>query len=219
MTTRQFNLIGNPQNEGVTAVITIDGVEVFNGTLTGGPNDPEVVIATGSLDVVNPVDGSDIIKPVSITITSGTVLVGMFQWNYARHENFVYTAEQMAIVSDPASTSAQYLAVFEAVATPPFSSADLDIFTSTDPADNLIKYALIYEHKCLPYIQDPEEFSYGVTESDYDCNRSNAVLNGTPYTEQPLYFGITMTTGDVLTFDTNIFASNIGAQMPPGFTI
>lgn len=219
MTTRQFNLMGDPQVEGVTAIITIDGVEVFNGTLTGGPNEPEVVTATGSLDVVNPADGSDIIKPVSITITSGNVLVGMFQWNYAQEPNLAYTPEQFAIVNDPASTSEQRFTVFQAVANPPFSSADLAIFASTDPADDPIKYALIYEHQCLPYLQYPSDFAYGVTEADYDCNRSNAVLNGTPYTVQPLYYPIPMATGDVLTFDTNIFASNIGAQMPPGFTV
>ena len=218
MTTRQFNLMGD-LFQSTTAIITIGGVEVFNGALTGDIAEQEIVVAAGNLDIINPVDGSDIVKAVSITVVSGLVSIGMFRWDYGMSQNTTYTQPQMDIVNNPASTPEQLFEVFNAVATPPFSSADLDIFTSTDPADNLIKYALIYEHKCLPYIQDPEEFSYGVTESDYDCNRSNAVLNGTPYTEQPLYFGITMTTGDVLTFDTNIFASNIGAQMPPGFTI
>lgn len=220
MTTRQFNLMGDPQIEGVTAVITIDGVEVFNGTLTGGPNDPEVITATGSLDVINPADGSDIIKPVSITITSGQVAIGMFKWNYALRQNPAYSPEQLAIINDPTATSEQKFVVFEAVATPPFSSADLDVFASTDPADKPIKYALLYEHQCFPYTQQyPTEFSYGATSETIDCNRSNAILNGTPYTAEPLYFAIPMTTGDVLTFDTNIFASNIGAQMPPDFTM
>lgn len=214
MTIRQFNLMGDPAVEDVTAVITIGGVEVFNGVLTGGPNDPEVVTAVGSLDVIDPVDASDIIKSVSIIVTSGTVQIGMFQWNYGVTTNPVYTPEQLAIVTDPTTTFEQKLVVFEAVANPPFSSADLDIFASTDPADNPIKYALLYEHNALPTIQDPTVLVYGITPEDNDCNRSNAVLNGTPYTEQPLYFPIPMVANDVLTFDTKIFASNITAQYP-----
>lgn len=206
--------MGDPAENGVTAVITIDGIEVFNGVLTGGPNDPEVVTAVGSLDVVNPVDGSDIVKPVTITVTSGNVSIGMFKWNYAQITNPAYTPEQLAIVSDPTSTFEQKLVVFEAVANPPFSSADLAVFASTDPADDPIKFALLYEHQALPTIQDPTVFAYGITQEDFDCNRSNAVLNGTPIVDQPLYYAIIMTTGDVLTFDTNIFASNVTAQYP-----
>lgn len=219
MTTRQFNLIGN-LFQSATAVITIGGVEVFNGALTGNIAEQEVVIAVGELDITDPSDGSDILKPVSIIITSGAVGgIGMFQWNYGKTLNMAYNPEQLEIVNNPASTPEQLFEVFEAVANPPFSPADLDIFASTDPADNPIKYALLYEHKCFPEIQDPSSFAYGVSTEDIDCNRSNAVLNGTPYTAEPLYFAIPMTTGDVLTFDTNIFASNIEAQMPPEFTL
>lgn len=214
MTTRQFNLMGDPRVEGVTALITIDGIEVFNGTLTGGPNEPEVVTAIGTLDVVDPVDGSDIIKPVSITIISGSVGVGMFRWNYGQVLNTAYNPAQLEIVNNPASTPAQLFEVFEAVANPPFNSAELAIIASTDPADDPIKHALFYEHKCFPGISDPSNFAYGATEEDSSCNRYNAVLNGTPYTAEPLYFDIQMTTGDVLTFDTKIFASNIGEQYP-----
>ena len=212
MTTRQFNLMGDPAENGVTAVITIDGIEVFNGVLTGGPNEPEVVTAIGSLDVVNPVDGSDIVKPVTITVTSGNVSIGMFKWNYAQITNPAYTPAQLEIVNNPASTPEQLVEVFEAVANPPFNSADLAIIASTDPADAPIRYALFYDHKCFPKIQDPSSFAYGVTEEDFDCNRYNAVLNGDPVVDQPLYFGISMSSGDVLTFDTKIFASNIGEQ-------
>jgi hypothetical protein len=219
MTTRQYKLMGDPINVPATGTVTINGVEVFNGEFGGGPLTPEVPIFTGSSDIVNPADGSNIVLPVTVTVTGGWVQIGMFEWNYASIINPAYTPEQLAIVQNPDSTPEQRFAVYEAVANPPFSSADLAIFASTDPADDPIKYALLYEHQCLPYIQDPESFAYGLSPELCYCNRTDVLLDGVTPPDVTTNVPINVQAGQVLTFNTIVFASNVSAQPPTGYTL
>lgn len=216
MTTRQFKISSVPSPESGSGIIVFDGVEIFNGAF---PNVSETdVLIAGSVDITNPVDGSDIIKSVSITVTSGVnVYVGLFEWNYSVIQNPAFTPEQRAAYNNPTTTTEQRLAIFEAVANPSFSSADLDIFASTDPADNPIKYELLYNHKCFMQIQDEATYSFG-GDTSY-CNRTNVLLNGVTPPNADTNYPIAMTAGDVLTFDTIIFASNIGQQPPEEFTL
>lgn len=218
MTTRQYKLMGDPITAGTAGTVTINGIEVFNGEFEGGPLTPEVAIDTGTFDIVNPADGSNIILPVTVTVTQGWVQVGMFEWNYAMIINPAYTPEQLAIVTDPSSTPEQRFAVYEAVANPPFSSADLAIFASTDPADDPIKYALVYEHQALPYVQDPASFAYGTTSELCYCNRTNVLLDGVTPPNATTNIPIDVQAGQVLTFNTIVFASNITAN-PSSYTI
>ena len=219
MTTRQYKLMGDPINVPAIGTVTINGVEVFNGEFEGGPLTPEVPIDTGTMDIVDPADGSNIILPVVVTVTSGWVQVGMFEWNYAMIQNPSYTPEQAAIIADPASTPEQRFAVYEAVANPPFSSADLAIFASTDPADDPIKFDLLYEHKCLPYVQDPATFAYGTSPETTFCNRTDVLVDGVTPPDALTNMPINVQEGETLTFNTIVFASNITAQPPSGFTL
>lgn len=207
MTTRQYKLIGDPLEANVAATVVFDGVEIFNGTFSGGPDEPEVAMITGSLDIVDPADGSNLVKSVSVTVSSGRALVGMFQWNYARIINPAYTPEQLAIIQDPASTLSQRHTIFEAVANPPFSSADLALIESTDPADDQIKRDLYVVHKCLPYIADDSVYAYGPIPDLNFTNRTNVLLNGVTPPEGNTNVPILMVAGDVLTFDTIVFAT------------
>lgn len=219
MATRQYKLMGDPFTADTTATVVFDGVEIFNGTFNGGPDEPEVVMATGNLDITNPADGSNITKSVSITVSSGSVLVGMFEWNYASILNPAINAGQQAILEDKNSTKAERIAIFEAVANPPFSSADLAVLASTDPADKPIQYELLYTHNCLLYVQDPSMLNYGLTPELCLCNRTNVLLNGVTPPDANTNIPVQMTAGDVLTFDTIIFASNFLSIMPANWHV
>lgn len=207
MTTRQFKLMGDPLVEGVTGIVTIDGVEVFNGTFTGGPDEPEVEMCTGSIDIIDPTDGSFTFKPVSITVVSGRVLLGMFKWNYAIIPNPVYTPEQLAILSNPASTFSQRLEIYNLCASPAFNSAELALLQSTDPADYNLKIELLFNHNATPNVTSLSEFSYSQVSPTNTSDRINVLLNGGPAPDAETNLPVPMNTGDVLTFDTKIHPS------------
>ena len=64
--------------------------------------------------------------PLIINVTGGNlVYIEQVLSNYMPEQNPVYSASDWAIVTDPASTSAQKLAVFEPLAVPPLSEADI----------------------------------------------------------------------------------------------
>mgnify|MGYP003352811740 FL=1 len=66
-------------------------------------------------------------------------------------------------------------------------------------------------------MQDPSVFAYGLTEQLSICNRTNVLLNGVTPPDADTNIPVLMNAGDVLTFDTIIFASNFSAVMPAGW--
>ena len=99
MASREFKLLGNNYTEEASGIITINGVEVFNGPFICD-NETNTPIATGTFDIPN----SGTTLPVVITVTSGQMGIGMFQWNYATEQNRGYTSEQIAELNNPATT-------------------------------------------------------------------------------------------------------------------
>ena len=215
MTIRQFKLLGHQLNG--TGTITMNGTPVFEGAFLTpeqhiDPNNGSTVewISTGSVYIDNALAINNyIMVPVSITVTSGQIGVALFEWNYAMVENPVYSAEQWAIVTNPESTAAQRLAIYEIVAVPPLTDADKIMLLTTGPDDQAARNTIINTHGLTNYVQDSTQFEWALTPEDSACNRSNVLLNGV---EPPLANtnqSIVMNTGDVLTADLMVFASNL----------
>ena len=215
MTIRQFKLLGHQLNG--TGTITMNGTPVFEGAFLTqdqhiDPNNGATVewISTGSVYIDNALAINNyIMVPVSITVTSGQIGVALFEWNYAMVENPVYSAEQWAIVTNPESTAAQRLAIYEIVAVPPLTDADKIMLLTTGPDDQAARNTIIKTHGLTNYVQDSTQFEWALTPEDSACNRSNVLLNGV---EPPLANtnqSIVMNTGDVLTADLMVFASNL----------
>ena len=215
MTIRQFKLLG--QQSASTGTITINGTPVFEGAFLIldqhiDLNNGSTVewISTGSVYIDNALAINNyIMVPVSITVTSGQIGVALFEWNYAMVENPVYSAEQWAIVTNPESTAAQRLAIYEIVAVPPLTDADKIMLLTTGPDDQAARNTIIKTHGLTNYVQDSTQFAYGLTPEDFACNRTSVLLNGV---EPPLANtnqSIVMNTGDVLTADLMVFASNL----------
>ena len=215
MTIRQFKLLG--QQSASIGTITMNGTPVFEGAFLTqdqhiDPNNGATVewISTGSVYVDNALAINNyIMVPVSITVTSGQIGVALFQWNYAMVENPIYSDEQWAIVTNPGSTAAQRLAIYEIVAVPPLTDADKITLLTTGQVGKAARNTIIKTHGLTNYVQDSTQFAYGLTPEDFACNRTSVLLNGV---EPPLANtnqSIVMNTGDVLTADLMVFASNL----------
>ena len=215
MTIRQFKLLG--QDALATGTITMNGTPVFEGAFLTqdqhiDPNNGSTVewISTGSVYVDNALAINNyIMVPMTMTVTSGQIGEALFQWNYARIKNPVYSDEQWAIVTNTESTAAQRLAIYEIVAVPPLTDADKITLLTTGQVNKAARNTIIKTHGLTNYVQDSTQFAYGLTPEDFACNRTSVLLNGV---EPPLANtnqSIVMNTGDVLTADLMVFASNL----------
>jgi len=152
MRTRLFKLNGIIYAPESTGTVTINGIQVFQGIFNGNVVDPDVEetqddIAIGSYTLD---DATDVSVPVTVTLTSGQMDLGMFEWNYAK-------------IPVPGS----------------------------DP---------------VIYVADPDTFAFGTTSEMCLCNRTNELINGQPVPEPGTNIPIMMHGGDVVTFNTVIFA-------------
>lgn len=219
MTIRQFKLLGQ-QSTG-TGTIAMNGTPVFEGAFLTldqhiDPNNGSTIewISTGSVYIDNALAiNKHIIVPVSITVTSGQIAVALFEWNYAMAKNPVYSEEQWAVVTDLGSTAAQRLAIYEVVAVPPLTDADKIMLLTTGPEDKSARNTIINTHGLTGYVQDSTQFGYGVGPEDSACNRTNVLLNGVEPPRAQTNESIAMNTGDVLTADLMVFASNLAPNI------
>lgn len=199
MALRDFKLLGNNYTPEATGIITIGGVEVFNGSFICDDN-TNTPIATGTVDVAS---GGDSL-PVIVTVTSGQMGIGMFQWNYAMEQNRSYTAEQIADLTNPATTPDQKLAIAQTVATPPFSAEEEALLASTDPVDAQAQLDILLAHQAAIDQPYSDVYAYGTNEETSRDNRNNCFINGEPLTV-PEWYCIFLDSTLVLTFDTIIF--------------
>ena len=215
MTIRQFKLI---ESLGLgyipsTGIITMNGTPVFEGTFLNDGTLNELV-ANGSVYVDNGLAINNyIIVPMTMTVTSGYIYAPLFQWNYAMIKNPVYSAEQWAIVTNPESTAAQRLAIYEIVAVPPLTDADKIMLLTTGPDDQAARNTIINTHGLTGYVQDSTQFNYGLTPEVCACNRTNVLLNGVEPLGANTNQGIQMITGDVFTANFMVFASNLAPNI------
>jgi hypothetical protein len=113
-----------------SANVSYNGATVFSGTVPtlnqAGilllPTE-QVVMFTFEIDVA--AAGT---FPLTINITGGsTAFIEQVYCNYMPVQNPVYSAGDWSIITDPASTATQKLAVFEPLAVPPLSEEDIAV--------------------------------------------------------------------------------------------
>lgn len=105
MTKRIFKLKGQVTTEIAAGCVTVDGVEVFNGVFSPGANtEPDGYLCEFTYDIENQYDWElrpkDITLPVTVTVTAGTVMVGMLKYNYARIPNPLLTPSELVYLTN-----------------------------------------------------------------------------------------------------------------------
>ena len=163
-----------------SANVSYNGNTVFSGTIPTLdqaqvlvlPTD-QVTISTFEIDVSTA--GT---FPLIINVTGGnTVYIEQVLSNYMPVPNPVYSASDWTIVTDPASTSAQKLAVFEPLAVPPLSEADIAVLEqgTTGP-----EARAVLEAHGLSFFVSSGATSY--LSISVPQAKSNVVINGTSLT-------------------------------------
>jgi hypothetical protein len=199
MANRTVQFYGQGIDAPASIVATFDGQSVFTGSV---PTNESVMFTA-------PVDSAFIgTKPVSIQVTSGTLLITRSFINYACYLNPIFTPEQRVILDDKNYTPElrqQKIAIWTALANPAFSDADL-AFLQTAVGDQFTSILLAH-NVCS---------SYPGTENTYVSpiglpgdSRSNIYIDGVQLVidHRPGQEGdssITVNQGSTVTFDFSI---------------
>jgi len=160
-----------------SATVSYNGATVFSGTIPTldqaqvfvTPTE-QVAIFTFEIDV-----SAAGTFPLIINVTGGnSAYIEQVLSNYMPLQNPVYNASDWAIVTDPASTSAQKLAVFEPLAVPPLSEADIAELEqgTTGP----LALAVLAAHGLSLYVSSGADNYVPISLSQA---KSNVVINGT----------------------------------------
>lgn len=154
MTIRTVQILGQGFGTNPASIaVTVDGVEVFAGNvntlpLANIPSLPNLALANSTVELMSfdvPVNYSGT-KAMTCTVTSGIVIFAQIIANYQPIPNPVYTPEEWAVLTNPASTTAEKIAIIDSHAVPPFSTAEIAILESTDPIDQPAKDAILASH-------------------------------------------------------------------------
>ena len=173
----------------VTVTATFDGTTVYSGEIytTSVPGIPDRQQEPGypaSIDKLlftAPVDlNFDGVKPMSITVNSGTYAVfNIVLANYCPNPNPVFTnlAEYQQMIN-PSTDPATSTAIFAKYASPAFTAEELVLVESTNPADKAARTALLASHGVTPLVSSGADIFrrriYG------DCHE-NVMIDGQPY--------------------------------------
>jgi hypothetical protein len=163
-----------------SATVSYNGNTVFSGTIPTLDQAQVFVISSEQVTIFTfEIDISTAgTFPLIINVTGGnTVYIEQVLSNYMPVQNPVYSASDWAIVTDPASTSAQKLAVFEPLAVPPLSEADIAVLEqgTTGPEAR----AVLAAHG-ISYFVSSGATSY--LPISVPQAKSNVVINGTSFT-------------------------------------
>jgi hypothetical protein len=174
MTNRTIQFFG--QGYGTLAInanVQINGNTVFTGEIPT-VDQPMNRVPKDQVKIFEfelPVDTVDSV-PVSILFTGEeAVYVLQVLANYVLIKNSVYTQEQWDIVSNPDSTLSEKLPIFESVANPPLTSADILVLQNGTPEE---KTLVLTEHNLKLRISGPD--LYGPLTSPQ--SKTNVVING-----------------------------------------
>lgn len=113
-----------------SANVSYNGATVFSGTIPT-LNQPQILLTHGEQVVICTFEidmAATGTFPLTINLTGGHA--AFIEWvssNYMPVPNPVYSASDWAIIQNPNSTVAQKLSVFESLATPPLSEADITV--------------------------------------------------------------------------------------------
>jgi len=193
-----------------TVTATANGTQIFSGTVTtvdqpvpALPNlaleADQVVLFTYEIDTAFTGE-----IPMTCAITNGTVIFSEILANYVPIQNPVYTPEQIAILTDPSSTSAQRLPIWTQVATPPFTTEELA--TLEDPAIAFsTKQQIADAHGCALTVGSGAS-TFGLID-DTDP-RSNVLIDGvaqTPdHSELPGTWWWTLSAGSTISYNMQV---------------
>jgi hypothetical protein len=163
-----------------SATVSYNGNTVFSGTIPTldqaqillSPTD-QVELFSFEIDLTT--TGT---FPLIINVTGGNIVyIEQVLSNYMSKQNPVYNASDWAIVTDPASTSAQKLAVFEPLAVPPLSEADIAELEqgTTGP----LAQAVLAAHGLSLYVSSGATAYLPISPPQA---KSNVVINGSSFT-------------------------------------
>jgi hypothetical protein len=150
MDNRTIQILGQGYGT-VPATITVkaNGNTVFSGAVNtvDNPNPPRntpVPQLLYSFEIDRSFTGA---IPMTCEVSSGTVLFESVKTNYMLVPNPIYTTEEMAVLSNPDATDAEYVVVYSAGANPPFTQTEID--NLLDPAfPDAEKEAIVAAHNC-----------------------------------------------------------------------
>ena len=188
MANRTIQFLGNGYaptgTDPITISATLNGNVVYTGTIPTAytseidhlPTD-QVVLFTCEL----PVDFSGTV-PMSITLDNPvgvTVFFEQIQSNYMAGYNPVYTQSEIGVLTDPASTQAEKIAIYTAKAVPSLSPAEIAILETGTDAE--VKAVLTAHNLRLLVSSGPDTF---IPINNNTEPRSNVVINGSAQTRQ-----------------------------------
>jgi hypothetical protein len=196
-----------------TMDVVLDGTTIFSGPVTTVDetfNTAEVPSWPASYYDVNftaelPVLFTGL-KPMTVTVTNGTIVVGQITANYQGIPNPVWTTEEFNALNDiNSSTAEERLAIRSAKAVPEFSQVDLDIIAGTDQTAKQVVYVT---HGVATYVGDPT--LWDDTPAGID-SRVDTVLNGVSVTPDRLpdengTWSWSLYSGDTLAYNLDIVA-------------
>jgi hypothetical protein len=163
-----------------SATVSYNGATVFSGTIATLDQAQVSLLSTEQVELSSfEIDVNTAgTFPLIINVTGGnTVYIEQVLSNYMPVQNPVYSASDWTIITDPASTSAQKLAVFEPLAQPPLSEADIAVLEqSTTSAEAT---AVLAAHG-ISYLVSSGATTYLPISSPQA--KSNVVINGTSLT-------------------------------------
>lgn len=216
MTNRTVRILGQGfGNEPASISVTLAGVEIFSGNvntlpLSDIPSLPNLDLVNStvilmSFDVPVTYTGT---QAMTCSVTSGVVIFAQIVANYSPIINPIYTAEDLEILGNPASTSAEKLAVISPLAVPTLTSEEILLLESTDPIDESAQEAILASHGLSTYISGGSEF-YQDVDLGTDP-RDNVTINGVAVTPDrstlPGTQWFEINSGQILAYDLTINA-------------
>ena len=160
-----------------SANVSYNGATVFSGTVPTLNQaeillfpDEQVVMFTFEIDI-----GAAGTFPLTINITGGnSAYLEQVLSNYMPLKNPVYSASDWSIITNPASTPTQKLAVFEPLAVPPLSEADIAVLQQGTESPEA--QAVLAAHGLSYFVSSG---ATGYQSISTPQAKSNVVVNGT----------------------------------------
>lgn len=177
--TLQFQGIGFGTSP-ASITVTANGDQIFSGTVTTVdqpvpvlPNfeltPDQVTLFTFEIDTA--FSGQ---IPMTCTVNNGTVIFGEVLANYIGISNPVYSAEQFATLTNPATTRSQRLAIWTQTASVAFTTEELATLEDPSTSQSAVTQ-IVNAHGCALYTSGGSS-EYGSIDST-DA-RSNAFIDG-----------------------------------------
>lgn len=175
MTKRTIQFYGQGWGVNTTEITaTFQGQTVYTGPVPTfsdvlPQNEMPVLFSVDSLDVTD--QGA---FAVTITPTSGDLVVSYVLANYTLIINPIYSWEQWEIITD-SSKQAQALEIISSLANPPFSDAEIEILVNPESTQQERDAILAAHGVSYTVSTGPTGFSVAIWDSD---SRTNVTING-----------------------------------------